>query len=319
MLTVENISEYTDKLRALFATTENTKLLKGLDFTIQHLVEYDSDDFTQEMIDNFLKHANVVASKDRNFFSKEDKGYSGNKTKGKMYDNVKDLSIKEITDLIRTELKIEFPDFKFSVKSDRNSIGVSIVDLPYNPYSELYDKYYKKEITNDQLRDYDNRGYGDISNIRHNARFQKDMKKIKEIRNQYNFDDSDSQTDYFHVNYYGDASLDDYAMKNKFYSEYNEEERKRNEEYDRKREERNRLAREEKEKISGGFKKGDKIIYTYTAPKTGRIPSGEYPGVITKVPNGRSKYSSTIEISWVYGNVKYNANIYDISKLKKAE
>jgi len=102
-------------------------------------------------------------------------------TVGSKYQEVKNLSVKEIAKLVRKDLK-QFNDCKFSVKSDRNSITVYLID------SSL-DKLASNE-------DYNETGVRFVV-------FEKQFgNKLKEILDQYNYNNSDIMTDYSDVKFY---------------------------------------------------------------------------------------------------------------------
>ena len=97
------------------------------------------------------------------------------------YQEVKNLSVKEIAKLVRKDLK-QFNDCKFSVTSDRNSITVYLID------SSL-DKLASNE-------DYNETGVRFVV-------FEKQFgNKLKEILDQYNYNNSDIMTDYSDVKFY---------------------------------------------------------------------------------------------------------------------
>lgn len=126
-----------------------------------------------------------------------DHNYSGYGTEGEKYQATKSLSTKEIAILIRKELKDEvFSGLKFSVRSDYNHIRVEIIDAPtdfetINPEFEA--KFQAGENT------YGTSRYNDNANAL--------IEMIEKIVNSYNYDDSDSQTDYFSVNFYSSVSF----------------------------------------------------------------------------------------------------------------
>jgi len=117
--------------------------------------------------------------------------YTGNK-----YEQVKNLDIKEIAKLVRQDLK-KFKDCKFSVSIERFSMGRALnVTLVWS--SDL------KKFTTFKSE------YCDLKVV-----FEPSFKnELENIIKQYNFDKSDSQTDYSHVNFYTSLEID-YNFKNK--------------------------------------------------------------------------------------------------------
>ena len=102
-------------------------------------------------------------------------------TVGSKYKEVKNLTVVEIAKLVRKDLK-QFNDCKFSVTSDRNSITVYLID------SSL-DKLASNE-------DYNETGVRFVV-------FEKQFgNKLKEILDQYNYNNSDIMTDYSDVKFY---------------------------------------------------------------------------------------------------------------------
>lgn len=115
---------------------------------------------------------------------------------GEKYPDHKETDIKDIAVLIRAELKA-IPGLKVSVKIERYSMGQSmhicIKETGFKICPEAYIKYAKD-------------GYPQIMADNRPERYTPEAvalkDKIEAIANQYNYDNSDSQTDYFDVNYY---------------------------------------------------------------------------------------------------------------------
>jgi hypothetical protein len=107
-------------------------------------------------------------------------------TVGNKYKQVKDLPQKEINKLIKQDLK-KFKDCTFSVYSRHaGAITIKLVSCNNSNYFELHQGY-SSEI----------------------VRMKNDfMKEIKNITNQYNFDNSDHMSDYSHVNFYVNIIFD---------------------------------------------------------------------------------------------------------------
>lgn len=117
---------------------------------------------------------------------------------GSKYKDTANLSTTQIAKLVRSELRAKFPQkkwYKFSVRTDYfawwSSIDVDIIAVPFKVTTDEYVEAVKNNI---------NRSYYNIKMFTPEA---EELERVsKAILNQYNFDDSDSQTDYFHVNYY---------------------------------------------------------------------------------------------------------------------
>ena len=110
---------------------------------------------------------------------------------GNKYEQVKNLDIKEIAKLVRQDLK-KFSDCKFSVSIERfsggRSLNVNLVDS-----SDL------KKFTIFKSK------YCDHPIVTFEPSFENELEGIID---QYNFDKSDIQTDYFHVNFYKELNID---------------------------------------------------------------------------------------------------------------
>jgi hypothetical protein len=106
-----------------------------------------------------------------------------NNFKGNKYTETQNLDIKEIAKLVRADLK-QFKDCKFSVSIERYSMGQSlnvyIMQTPFDVYE------YIEEERKYTLR---------ANNL---------VTEVKNILNQYNYDNSDSMTDYFDTRFYSD-------------------------------------------------------------------------------------------------------------------
>jgi len=135
------------------------------------------------------------------------------------------LGTKEIAKRIRQQLKEEFPACIFSVRTQYYSGGSSIhislmkadrkIKLRFNEISEVaLCRFYDDRYTKEQLKSHQEQAYHQLGHFydQYNANswsngvfltYQGHMllKRVEQIANQYNFDDSDSQTDYYHVNF----------------------------------------------------------------------------------------------------------------------
>lgn len=126
---------------------------------------------------------------------------------GSRYD--KNLSTKEIAALVRQEIKQEvkagtLPKAKYSVRMDYFSGGSSIdVVIRELPFPILNEKRIEREA-----RDPNHRFQAYGSEPYYTEQAAALLEKIKVMLSAYNFDDSDSQTDYFHVKFYGDVKFD---------------------------------------------------------------------------------------------------------------
>ena len=103
---------------------------------------------------------------------------------GSKYNQVKDLDIKDIAKLVREDLK-KYKDCKFSVSIHRYANGRSLIvkltDCSDLNKIQIYNSEYcsNKPILSNNFQD-----------------------EVKSIINQYNFDKSHLQSDYYHVNFH---------------------------------------------------------------------------------------------------------------------
>jgi hypothetical protein len=121
----------------------------------------------------------------------------------------KDLSTTQIAALIRLEIKAAvksgiLPKAKYSVRSAHFAGGSSIdIRIKSPSFTIMNPKRIELETRDSryQWQTYE-------SEPRYTAEASSTLNKIKEILTHYNFDDSDSMTDYFHVNFYGGVKFD---------------------------------------------------------------------------------------------------------------
>lgn len=157
--------------------------------------------------------------------------YSGHGVQGKKYN--RDLTTKDIAGKIRIELKEKYPTHKFSVRiesfSGGSAINLCIMESPFEMYikpskideaiesrSKYFDDNQKENFLRRAVSVFNNchsqcndRVFDQEENEfkLNNGYFITDgcydlLKGVTDIVESYNFDDSDSQTDYFHVNFY---------------------------------------------------------------------------------------------------------------------
>lgn len=122
------------------------------------------------------------------FYIKEpERNYSGRATEGNKYQDTKDLDVKDIAKLIRADLKAV--NIKASVRIERYSMGKSInVDIITPEEFTVKNPAFDHNIHPAHMR------------LTDEAKTLRD--KVTAIVEAYNYDDSDSQIDYFDVNFY---------------------------------------------------------------------------------------------------------------------
>jgi len=134
-------------------------------------------------------------------------------------------NLKEISKRIRQQLKQEFPSYKFSVSKDSGAINLNIMSGPkkltrsFDELSEHTIWRYTNETANrsvEELKSLTEENHSQISEHM-NDDWEEDtwnngcflteeahnfLRRVVEIANQWNWDNSDIMTDYFDVNYY---------------------------------------------------------------------------------------------------------------------
>jgi len=109
--------------------------------------------------------------------------------------NYTGLSTKETAVEVRKILKGQFPEIKFSVTSDHSTLDITIKQSPYN-YSKLE---YSAEIEPRQYREHE---------AEHNKELTAIAEYCRQLLSSYNYDDSDSQSDYFNSHFYAHVNID---------------------------------------------------------------------------------------------------------------
>ncbi len=128
------------------------------------------------------------------------------------------LSTKDVAKIIRKKLKAEFPDCKFSVRTDygatTSEITVSLVEAPFNAilkaghcvdgaFVETVDYGYH-QLNQYAYNGLPGRGCPDRYNngVVLSQEAWDIMRRVVEIDSEYNWDKSDPMTDYFNVHHY---------------------------------------------------------------------------------------------------------------------
>ena len=140
--------------------------------------------------------------------------------KGKNYNS--DLYVKDIAQLFRAYTKKHWPQCRFSVTSTHSSISVCLVSAPFSAWADLTTDEAKREIERKRLEYhyYDPETTiksGQMSVSHYNRHIEECLllspvakvlfRDIAAFLQSYNFDYSDSQTDYFHTNFYLDLAV----------------------------------------------------------------------------------------------------------------
>lgn len=161
--------------------------------------------------------------------------YTQHAWEGNKYRKNEGLYGASLAKAIRQELKEKLPQCKFSVTKETysggQSINVSLMSANFNPFNELTEEVMEKIEDNCRRmfgQFWEQRLEDSISNFRNtttkdkyhqvNQYYVKDdvclteeaksvINQALNIINSYNFDDSDSQIDYFHTNFYTHMSI----------------------------------------------------------------------------------------------------------------
>lgn len=137
------------------------------------------------------------------------------------------MNLKDIAKQVKQQLKKEYPTCVFSVVIERYSMGQSLhVSLMQNDFKIIRDFKDIPEIalldigtgyTEEQIQKTQEENYHQLNHYTTNEEYDINkwcngvfltkeghdlFKRVCEIINQYNYDDSDIQTDYFDVNFY---------------------------------------------------------------------------------------------------------------------
>ncbi len=112
---------------------------------------------------------------------------------------------------IRQKLKKEFPDCKFSVRTEYFSGGSGIdaylMEAPFEVIAEeKYREYGYHQLSEGQLKN----GFNDnliCNGVELTQKGWDLLARAVEILDELNWDNSDPQTDYFNVNYYSGLSI----------------------------------------------------------------------------------------------------------------
>lgn len=305
------IDNYSDLILKVGIGKLPEPLLKGHQYFSANISKYNSNESIAETINDYLADLNAyvdkLPSKRQKEIFEENKGYSGNKWEGKHYKNTEDLSTAEISKLIKKELEIEFEDVaKFSVISDvfsgGSSINVSITDLSFIPYNQNFLQHLEAGKSIHEYDEAHKNHYNEYTS-RFNDEFNKLVKKVESITNQYNFDDSDIQTDYFHVRYYKHVKFDEERYLLKHYPD--NPEAKRRKEWDEQWEKSKAKSKEKADSQKGKYKKGAIMFFKAEMHKSWHrylLPNGLYLVEILKAPNGRARFSHSYSIR-IYQNI----------------
>jgi len=114
---------------------------------------------------------------------------------GSKYDP--DLDVVEIAKRVRKDLKGEYPGCRFSVRIQRFSMGRSLdVTIKHTDLQVVNPDWVRFRVENPGWHDARSNAPAPYT-----SEGEALFKRVKEIVQAYNFDDSDSMSDYYHVNF----------------------------------------------------------------------------------------------------------------------
>lgn len=129
---------------------------------------------------------------------------------GAKYEETKNLDITDIAKLVRKEIKETFPELKTSITTERYSMGrslsVVVKESPVPLKNPLYDSEFVWSIRVGKIT-----SWNDEDNAKREYMTEEGKRvesAIKDIIGQYNFDDSDAMTDYFHVAFHSGVRIE---------------------------------------------------------------------------------------------------------------
>ena len=158
--------------------------------------------------------------------------YTVNGWQGERYD--RNLTTKDIAQLIREYVKTAYPTYRFSITSDVNSITIALTEYPVELtnrelllnyyYTSVYSRpvyipskgYINANDTNEADREewinYQIETAGYKKNFLESDTWLNPivfavLQDVQDFMNSYNYDDSDSMTDYFNVNFYDSLQI----------------------------------------------------------------------------------------------------------------
>jgi hypothetical protein len=112
-------------------------------------------------------------------------------------------NVAEIAKKVRAFIKSNYPKSKYSVSKKDNTLNVKLMKSPKMPFTDEYRK--TEEYKNDTYWSVNQ--YGIERDERLEDWFKEELQHIVNYANQWNWDRSDIQTDYFDVNFYWNLGI----------------------------------------------------------------------------------------------------------------
>ena len=158
------------------------------------------------------------------------KEYEGHKSTPHSWQGVnysRDLTTKDIAKIIRQELKYLYPQNKYSIRTEYNHIYVSLMESNKTPFEnenninwDIVSHRYRidygytiEEVKEMYFQNYIDKGHMGVNNYyisddwRMTPEGREMFQKVADLLTSFNFNDSDSMTDYFHSNFYVTLSI----------------------------------------------------------------------------------------------------------------
>lgn len=160
--------------------------------------QVEQQETTKEQTEQILKPSTKKENKIPSLFERV-KFTPGNTDKSKYHwkyvgSNYTRLSTKETAREIRQHLKTRFPEVKFSITSSHNHIDLTIKQAPYSNTTPDQNLRYVHQVDEWQKAN--------------NPELFLILDYCKRLVESYNYDDSDSMTDYFNCHFYKNVSID---------------------------------------------------------------------------------------------------------------
>ncbi|MFA5790639.1 MAG: LPD29 domain-containing protein [Caldisericia bacterium] len=123
------------------------------------------------------------------------------------------LSMKEIAKLVRNQLKKEFLWCVFSVRKSTHSLRISLLRASFEAFVPEITNMFSNGLTTKEeqvkiLEYMKEKGHSQVNHyyiktsIFYTDECKKVLQRVKELTDEYNYDNSDVQSDYFDVNFY---------------------------------------------------------------------------------------------------------------------
>lgn len=135
--------------------------------------------------------------------------YTGHGWAGDKYAEHEYTDIAEIAQMVRKQIKEEFPTLKVSVRISRYSMGqsmtVTVLESPEPLRNPEYDQDFMYRVNRGEVSSWSEEENRKLAPMTEHG--EKVRERIQEIVNQYRHDDSDGMIDYFDTNFYAHVGV----------------------------------------------------------------------------------------------------------------